>query len=246
MEESQLESLAEGFLKNIPESDRQIVERYVREWDGNVTRQFQRIHAQYEPYKALGELETVQRAVYMNQLLQEDPLEFRARFEAVLEELAEQGLIEMPQLEDDGDEEEFVPQGQNPEVERLARLEQQMIEFAEMQEQNQQAAVEAEQMRELDKVLESLHTRDGKKVDFDEDWVLLQISRGVDPEEAVDAWNSMIESKVGSLRAPKTIPKVMRGSGTTPGGQAGEPKKFTTAAERTAYMVQMLQEAANS
>ena len=51
-----------GFLNNIPEQDRAIVGRYARDWDGAVTKQFQKIHEQYKPYKELGELEELRMA----------------------------------------------------------------------------------------------------------------------------------------------------------------------------------------
>jgi len=159
------------------------------------------------------------------------------RLQEVIEELREQGLIEMPE-----EVEEFVPDETPGGDDRLDRMEQQMQEFLNWQQQQADDAEEAAQIQELDKVIAQLHNEHG---DFDDDWVLVQIAREVDPEQAVKNWNALIESKVSSHRTPKpSIPKVLRGSGTTPGGPAAEHKP-RTAQDRVAYMTQMLQESAN-
>lgn len=235
-----MESLAEGFLKNIPEEHRAIIAPYVRDWDGGVTRRFQQIHAQYEPYKQLGDFEELQKAVAIQQFLATNPLEFRERLEATIQELLDQGLIEMP-------EQPEVPPVETPKVptgvedDRLIQLAARMDAIDQKEKEREAAAREAAEIQELDNVLAKLHTSAG---DFDDDWVILQISRGVEPEEAVKNWNSLIEQRVSSLKPKPSIPKVMRGSGSNPGGQAGEQKP-RTAAERVAYMAAALAEAAN-
>src|SRR5436190_20090017 len=68
-------TLASPFLKNVNPSDRPVLERYLKDWDANVTRRFMSIHDQYRPYKDLGDLDTIQSAMAVYNLLGNDPMQ---------------------------------------------------------------------------------------------------------------------------------------------------------------------------
>jgi len=230
------ETLGEGFLRDIPEQDRNIVQKYIKDWDGNVTRKFQSIHEQYQPYKELGNYEELQQAMALNQYLQNNPVDFYNHLQETLEEMREQGLL----VTDYEEEPEFIPQTRSvaeEEPDRLSAVEQQMQQFKEWQEQQAYAAEEAEQMQELDNLMDQMHTVHG---DFDDDWVLLQLSRGATPEQAIEGWNSLLQSKVSSFQR-KPIPNVMGGNGAISGSQADFGKMSRD--ERIAFVTQSIQAA---
>ena len=66
-------SLSSDFLANVPESDRAVVSRYIKDWDSGVTKKFQEIHGQYEPYKQLGDVDKLRQAVEVYDLLDNSP-----------------------------------------------------------------------------------------------------------------------------------------------------------------------------
>src|SRR6516164_6951134 len=66
-------SLAEGFLGRVPQEHRSIIEPYVKQWDAGVTRRFAELHSQLQPYTELGDLETLQAAAGLAQMLEENP-----------------------------------------------------------------------------------------------------------------------------------------------------------------------------
>jgi hypothetical protein len=236
MEQYQQETLGEGFLRAIPEQDRNIVQKYIKDWDGNVTRKFQSIHEQYQPYKELGDYEELRQAMALNQYLQNNPVDFYNHLQETLDEMREQGLIVTEEQE-----EQFIPQTESvQQPDRVAELEEQMQAFLEWQQEQVNSAEEAEQMQELDNLMDQMHTVHG---DFDDDWVLLQLSRGATPEQAIEGWNSLLQSKVGSFQTRKPIPNVMGGNGAVSGSQADFGKMSRD--ERIAFITQSIQ-AANS
>lgn len=229
------ETLGEGFLRDIPEQDRNIVQKYIRDWDGNVTRKFQSIHEQYQPYKELGEYEELRQAMALNQYLQNNPVDFYNHLQETLDEMREQGLLVTEEPE-----EQFIPgvrSVEDGEPDRLSAIEQQMQQFLEWQQEQASAAEEAEQIQELDNLMEQMHTVYG---DFDDDWVLLQLSRGATPEQAIEGWTSLLQSKVSSFQR-KPIPNVMGGNGAIPGSQADIGKMSRD--ERIAFITQSIQAA---
>jgi hypothetical protein len=66
-------SLASQFLDRVDPAHRAVVEPYVKQWDAGVTRRFQELHSQYQPYAQLGDIESLQQAVGIAQMLDENP-----------------------------------------------------------------------------------------------------------------------------------------------------------------------------
>jgi len=220
-------SLASPFLAAIPEQDRNIVAKYIKDWDAGVTKKFQDIHSQYEPYKNLGEIDRIQRAMEVISILEEDPQLFYENLAQLLNIEEEDGEDEMST---DQEQQEF----EDPRDAELAQLRTAFESLSSNFQESQTASQEKQQMDELDNYMKTLHNEHG---DFDDDWVLLQISKGVDPIESVKSWNTMINDRVSST-AKRTPPTIMSGNGSSPGGQV-DPSKFNSS-QRKEYIAAML------
>lgn len=231
------DSLANGFLTAIPEQDRAIVAKYIKDWDAGVTRKFQSIHEQYAPYKEFGSPEDIERALFMENYLQQRPLEFLAQLQEAVDKLKEEGLIEMGTEETVTEPDEELDFNDLPPVwqKKFEALESHILEIDNRFQAKDAEEQERAQMAELDKLMSNLHNEHGN---FDDDWVLLQISKGKSPEEAVNMWNTMLEKTVGSSPR-KQIPKVLSGNGPTPGNQV-DPSKLS-AQERIAHVASLIE-----
>lgn len=235
-------SLGEGFLKDIPEQDRNIVGKYVKEWDSGVTKKFEEIHSLYRPFKGM-DADLVSKAMYLNDYLQNDPIGFMTQLQDTLTQMKEEGLIEMgdDELEEPEELEEFDENEFSPAALKVIQQLQSQLNDVDTRTQNfLQSQEEKEQLAELDKLMVNLHTEHGE---FDDDWVLLQMSRNVAPDEAIKKWNEVIQKGVSSP-ARRQIPKVMSGNGTIPSGGQVDPSKFNKQ-DRLAYMTQLLNVAAS-
>jgi hypothetical protein len=87
--------------------------------------------------------------------------------------------------------------------------------------------------QKVDNLMKDLHNTHG---DFDEDWVLLQMSRGHEPEEAVKHFQKNVVEKYSSPRKPPA--KIMPGNGAVPNGQVDLSKM--TSKEKFDYAVNKL------
>ena len=187
-----LSEFATGVLSQIPEQDRSTVAKYLKDWDGNVTKKFQSIHEEYKPYKDLGEVEALQEAMYYRSMLQDNPTQF---VQMLTEAIKESGMYEDDEVDDEVEE----PQNTGsyaPEIEqRFGQMETMLGTMLQKFEQFQGGIQEQQQMAELDKELERMHSKYG---DFDEDYVLLKIELGASPDQAIEAWNENIVKKYGS------------------------------------------------
>ena len=92
---------AQGILNKIPEQDRNIVAKYIKDWDGNVTKKFQEIHENYKPYKEFGSVEDLKTAMEIISQMNNDPIGF---INLMQEALKESGF-------DMGTEEEYEESG---------------------------------------------------------------------------------------------------------------------------------------
>lgn len=219
------DSLANPFLANIPELDRQVVAKYIKDWDAGVTRKFQEIHSQYEPYKQLGaDPEDLQAAVNIYQQLNSDPKAFyEALADALGEELAEQGQQGTPP------QQQINPafQGLPPEFQAEYQQTRKAVEALAQHILNQENAQKAQQEdAELDNYIKSLREKHG---DFDEEFVLTKMyNSNMDGDQAIAAWKQSVQNyinQVGGVQqgsGPKFKP--LHGGGSVPNEEA---KKIT-------------------
>jgi hypothetical protein len=234
-----LSDFAKGILGQIPEEDRSTVAKYYKEWDGNVTKRFQDVHEQYKPYKELGEPDQIKEALEWIELLNSDPVSF---IKNVQEAMKEAG-IEMTQQEIN-DELSNLPEYEGLPKTFLDQFQKQQAELAELRESLQgftQTTQEKEEQAALDNLLGTLHNTHGE---FDDDWVLLQIAKGIDPDEAVTKFNTEFVAKYSSQQTRKPAPNLFTGAaGSVPNGQVDMSKM--SKADKMAMAVEALKAANN-
>lgn len=227
------DSLANPFLQGVDEADRAVVEKYIKDWDANVTRKFQEIHENYRPYKDLGaEPEVLGNAMQLFMALNNDPAEtlrllqegykdYMADFDDPLEGGTHQTLPEY----------EGLPPAAADEIKMLREKVSKFDSFMQesMTEKQQQA-----EMAQLDKVLKDMHNKHG---DFDEDYVLVQLANGHSPEDAIKKYNAFVDKVVGS-QSKKPAPRLPSG-GSLPNGQV-DASKIKNPKDRKALVQQIL------
>lgn len=231
-----LSEFARGVLEQIPEEDRNVVSKYMKDWDGNVTKKFQEIHNGYKEYKDLGDLNDVREALNYIQLLNTDPVAF---VKNVQEAMKEAGIMYEPNDPLEGELSEL-PEYQGLPKKFLDEYNQIKEELNGLKENFgglTQAQQEKEEQAALDNLLTALHNEHGQ---FDNDWVLLQIARGAEPDEAVASFQEFI-GQYSSSPARKPAPKLFQGAGNVPNNQVDITKMSRE--ERKAFAIAQLQAA---
>lgn len=223
------ETLGNSFLTKIPEQDRAIVAKYVKEWDANVTRKFQESAGKLKPYESLGPLDEVQKYVNFGQNFRNNPQArdelFRRMWQGYQQQYGEEfdsRILELLQLQleeemneqefdggqdyDEPDEFQVFQQNVSSELEELRA-------FKESYEGERQTAQEMEQ---LDTVIKAMHNKFG---DFNDRFILAQLATGADIPTAIKAWNETV-SGISNQQGPKRQPPKTIGT-----GQGGVPNE---------------------
>lgn len=248
LEASPDNGLTNPFLNTIPEQDRPIVSKYVNQWDSNVTKRFQELHDTYAPYKELGALDELQQYVELVNILRSDPKAFHTQLTEMLGLLDSEGIdMDQELLDEAGDQSAIIPpvrdlQGQNQADHKdtvIADLQKAITDLTSRFDGQSKAQVESQQLAELDNMMKNMHNVHGE---FDDDWVLLQMSKGKSPDDSIKSWNEKLDASVNSRRKA-TPPTLMSGAGSIPNGQV-DPSKFSPA-ERKAFIAATLEAAAN-
>lgn len=207
--------LANPFLEKVAPEDRAIVEKYIKDWDGSVTKKFQELHGQLEPYQNLGaDHETLGQAMQLLEMINSDPEQVMS----LLQEAMGQGEEETPQ----GLEGQNTGGAENP----MAGLPPQFVEqFNQMQQvlealagnhlEQQTQQQQKEEDTQLDTTLSSLKEKHGE---FDEDYVMAKMMVGVDPEKAVESYFAAIQGQVNKRAATPNVPAILGGGGAAPQG----------------------------
>lgn len=206
--------LANPFLEGVDEADREIVSKYINEWDAGVTKKFQELNGKLKPYEDLGvDVESIQHAVSVMRWADEDPAGFYQEVKNRIHALAEEGVIDMSMLEGDTPD----PVGSNlpefegvPEqfVQRYQGLENQLNEVLEWKKNQESQAESQSRQQQLDNLFENLHNDHG---DFDKAAVMGRILEGMSPEEAVKDYQKLVKE----ISTPKrqTPPSTLPGGG---------------------------------
>lgn len=213
------------YLEKFPSSLHPVAEEVFKEWDGNVTKRFQDLHSTYEPYKPFVEAwepDAINEALQLAQALEADP---RAFMDALANAYgfaeSEQG-VENQQQQDQQDPEDVVDNFEldpnDPLQQRLSQQEELLRALSDhilgQKEAEQQAKEQAEQDAALDTAMQSLKAQHGE---FDEQYVLMQIANGVDPDQAVQQFQSLVGQWAAKQNAPAaSAPRVMGASGGLP------------------------------
>lgn len=197
------------YLEKIPEGFRPIVEPVFKDWDAGVTRKFQEVHQQYDPWKPVIESgfdpNVAQQSLQLVQALEQQP-------ESVLLALAQAYGVELakpevaPPVTPDptGDEDELDP--------RLKQHEEMLQTMGQYLVQQQQQAQQAEEDRRLQETLSTLKTQHG---DFNERYVLALMAQGASPEQAVQQFKADLQQFTADQKA-SAAPVVVGPGGGVP------------------------------
>jgi hypothetical protein len=234
-------SLAEGFLGRVPQEHRPIVEPYVKQWDAGVTRRFAELHSQLAPYQELGELEELQAAAGVAQMLQENPYQVYGILHQALingelfDEMGNPIAPGSPFPGQQGGQQQLAQQQQTipgqqeqglngqdipaPVAQRLDQITQAVMALGNHLLGQQQSSQVQEEDAALDSWLEQMHTEYGE---FDDRWVIGRVLDGEDPEAAITAFNDLITERASSqLNRQNGLPALLGAGGG--GGAPADP-----------------------
>lgn len=204
------------FLNEVDEAHRPIVEPYLKKWDSNITQKFQELHAKYQPYEQLGDVDQLSQAVYIAQLLENDPKQ-------VFDFLAQELGVQAGQAQGPGQQQQNEPEvpeefeGLPPAFVQQWQQQQQALEaIAQMLLDNQKSAQEKAQDAELDQLMTSLQEKYKDQGGFDEEYVLSKMMNGVDPDKAVKSYFDMVQNVLNQRGARQPGFPVLGGGGVTP------------------------------
>lgn len=203
------------FLQEVDEAHRPIVEPYLKKWDGNITKKFQELQAKYQPYEQLGDIESIQQALYVQQLIDSEPQQV---VEALAQALGLQvGPAQGPGQNNGNNGEVEIPEefeGLPPKAFQMLQQQQQALEaIAQMLLNNNQTAQQQQEDAELDQLLTSLKEKHGE---FDEEYVISKMIAGADPDKAVQAYQNLIQNGLNKRGNPGPEFPILGGGGVTP------------------------------
>lgn len=209
------EGVGEGFLKDIPEVDRNVVSPHVSKWSQSVDKKFREIHDQYKPYKEFGSPDDIKKWKQVVDLIESNPQQVYESLKAHL------GIEDAPKTPEgevtppvggSGNGGEQV-QGLPPEVQKkLDDLEKLTRGLTEHQLSQTKAQQEAEQQQAFDSMMSSLEEKHGK---FDLGSVIYRIAQGEEPEAAVLSWKKEFGLPTGK---PVVLPPANPATGSVPQG----------------------------
>lgn len=206
----QLGEYGSQFLNGIEDENlKQQLAPYVQKWDAGVTRRFQDIHKQYEPYKQLGEVEQLQRASKLFEMVNNDPTRvLNALAQSLNYKLTPAQQAALAEADEDIDPiaEKLTPVQQK--LEQQQKVLERVAQFIQNQQQEQQKQQEQQSFNEYLNLLER------EKGSFDRDYVTALIAQGVDPAEAVDRFQQTVQQALNANSRKQ--PPVLSGGGSVP------------------------------
>jgi len=228
-------SLASPFLNGMPEEHRTLLSPYVKKWDGQVTKRFQDYSNRLKPYEALGPVEELQKYTNFANNFRNDPENlFRLMWRGLYEQYGDtftQELIRILELEDEmsddyagyDQEQQQPPVGPDPNEAFQQNVLQELQELRQWKENFEQQQQESIQQEQLDDVLSQMHNAYG---DFNDDFIVLELSKHGDVQQAMQAWNALIGKYSSSQQTQpvRQAPKIMGGQGGVPSGQVDTDK----------------------
>lgn len=213
-----VQGLAEGFLGRVNPAHRAIVEPYVKQWDAGVTRRFQELHGQLQPYQQLGDPDTLGQAMQLFKMIDEQPEQVLSLLQ---EALGQGGQEQQPvPAEQQGlqEQQEQGGQGQapglSPEVTQQLNTLQNVVEALAQRILDQDSSTqESQEDQQLDQYFDLLKKEFG---DFDEDYVIAKMLAGVDGEQAVQQFQQSIQGQVNQRAQRPNLPPILSGGGSVP------------------------------
>jgi hypothetical protein len=207
-----------GILEQVDPAHRAIVEPYLGKWDAGVTRRFQELHGELQPFQEIGaDPETLAQAYQLYQAIDSNPQGVLEMLQQAMAEVAPPGAGgQQPQ----GPQGQQAPEGEGgaaslpPEfAEKFGQFEQALEYMAQqfLDQRNSQTA-EAEDAQ-LDQYLGNLKREFG---DFDEEYVVAKMMAGTSGEDAVKAYHAAIQQQVNSRSRQPNLPPILGGGGAVP------------------------------
>lgn len=214
---------ADGFLKDVPEEHRSLLEPYIKKWDAGVTRRFQDLNSKVKPYQDAGiDPEALPQVAELWTMLNDNPKDlYDILAEVLQDEISGAGAGNNGQL----------PVGNQGEAQNLSgnegsfqvppELQQQLSQHNEVLNtlaqyilgQEESKKISAEDV-EFDNYLGLLKEEFG---DFNEEYVVMKIANGMDGGEAVKEWQSVIQEQINASGAGRThLPPLLSGAGGVP------------------------------
>jgi hypothetical protein len=220
-------SLASPFLSKIPAQDRAVVGRYIKDWDAGVTKRFQDYSGRLKPYEALGPVDelTKYRQFAMN-FRQNPEMMFKLMWEGLQEQYGDEFQNQLARILEIEAQQEMSEQSfeqgngyeqQEPDPNEVFQqnVVQELEELRAWRQEFEQSQVDAEEQVQLDSVLQTMHNQYGQ---FDDNFILLQLSQHGNVEQAIQAWQQML-GQYSSPQPQRSAPKIMGGQGGVPSGQ---------------------------
>lgn len=251
----QLSEYGQSMLNQIPEAERQYVEKYIGQWDAGLQRQVQEVQARYAPYEPYTDFDPddLEMATRVWDMFNQDPT---GTIEMLQKAAQQQSGFQpppqpqyQPQQSAQGPPtgqygaqqgQGFVPQIQQqpqyaqlpPHVEQMLQRQQTFMEQMAMTQQQQiQAQQEMAEDQQFEQYLETLHRELG---DFDDNIVINNLASGMDPAQAVQAfrsqWQPVAQGGNGGPPVPPPVPVLNGGSavpGQVPIAQASTQQRFS-------------------
>lgn len=217
----------ESFLNHVPEEHRPIVGKYVKDIDGKITKKFQEIHNQYKPYKELGEVEQLQRALHFTEHFQQNGEQVFAKMlkgfinhygpENAYKELNRVLGLEVPEVSDnyipEGGWEQEEPDPKDVQLQNvMSELEQLKAWRAEQQEQSEMA----EAATQLDALIGQMHNA---RPDIPEEFMINGFAAGQNPQQILESWDSWFGGKANGQQPQQNsrpTPPIVGGQGGVP------------------------------
>lgn len=239
-QEPQLSDYAKGILGQVADTDRDVISKYLPQWDAGVARRITELQGTYAPFDPLLQegwtAQDLNAAARLYDMLESDPQAALDVLNRNFGSVQQGGSTPAQQPQGNGQQPAQLP----PEVQQqFGKIDQFMERMAQDQQARQQADQQIAQDKALDEYMGLLKREKG---DFDENYVLSRMSAGVQGDVAVDEFNRMVEQRVQAKTGSSQLPAVpILNGGSAVAGQ--KPIHEASAAERRAAVMQILQNA---
>ena len=195
--------LASGFLKGLPPEDAAKLEPYIKQWDSGVSKMTEKIHADYKTQLAAFEgidPTDAQDAIELRALIQGNPSSAidhikQAYLDGTISEDTANTL-----LEEQATPESIIddlPDEIKDKLLLVPKMEAALKELLAEREATKVATQEAKEVAEFHTILEDLKKEKG---DYDRDTVLRLIASGMEPNEAVDKFHTLVQTAAQERR----------------------------------------------
>lgn len=204
------------MLSQVPQELHEKIVPHLQTWNKGVNDRFQKVHAEYEPWKPVikgTDPETAQFAIQLLGALESDP---RSVYKAIQEHYKDQlgDLIQPTPAQGQGEPNKELED--KPWLADVQQLRQENEMLARVYTAQQQAQQNAAADAQLDKELSDLRQKHG---DFDEQYVigLMIANKNLTTEQAVQTWKQSVQSYAEKMGFAGPKPFFVGGGSNIPG-----------------------------